>query len=82
MYFCYGIKNSSLEAKMNESTSAEKRESQQIELKIPQDRLKQSMKQRENVNVNVNANKANGFTLNASSLNVSQQQQQQWQTFE
>jgi hypothetical protein len=76
MYFCYGIKNSSLEKPKEESVTRERRESQQMELTIPKNRLKQSL--RPGIDAN---NKPNGFTSALSSSYVSQIEQK-WQTFD
>ncbi len=82
MYFCYGIKNSSLEQGYEPSMTSNRRESQQIELKIPRDRIRQSLKRRDedtHANAAVNTNK----TPLANGLSFSQEQwQTQWQTFE
>jgi len=75
MYFCYGIKNSSLE-KSKECATTERKESQQMELTIPQNRIKQSLRPANNAN-----NKPNGFTSNLSSSDVSGIEQN-WQTFD
>jgi len=76
MYFCYGIKNSSLEKPKEECATRERRESQQMELTIPKNRLKQTL--RPGIDAN---NKPNGFTSALSSSYVSRVEQN-WQTFD
>ena len=73
MYFCYGIKNSSLETATEISAKTERRDSQQIELTIPQNRIKQTFRQRNDA---INKSNPNGLTTSLSS-DVSQS----WQTF-
>ena len=68
MYFCYGIKNSSLECPL-ESMETKNRDSQQIELSIPQNRIKQTLRPTSDA-----INRPNGFpafNTNLSSSEVS-----------
>ncbi|CAG2106245.1 unnamed protein product [Medioppia subpectinata] len=68
MYFCYGIKNSSLEV----MTNTESKDTQQMELTIPHNRVKPTSRQNEVIN------RPNGFTGTLSSSDNSYN----WRTFE
>lgn len=78
MYFCYGIKNSSLECAEGADVSRKNNECQQpIELSIPETRLKQTGLAMGRPTDAIN--KPNGFT---STLSSSYADSQDWQTFD
>lgn len=82
MYFCYGIKNSTLEQFFNEgdnhhhqqpSADGGAQQQQPIELRIPGDRLRQSIKRREETAQKPQL--SNGLTIDTTT--VPQQPSQQ-----
>lgn len=73
MYFCYGIKNSSLEPSSQTTERKDFSDPQPIQLNIPQQRLNMSFKRKDDM---INPNKpplTNGSPFN---------QEMRWETFE